>query len=78
MKTPTLRDEWISLAEVMFCGLESEIQYIETQKAFYAGAMSFYNIMIKVAENDMSAAQVASVLESIRSEFLEFSKTIKQ
>lgn len=77
MKPPTLRDLWLSLAEAKFNGLESEIQYIETQKAFYAGAMSFYHIMIKIAENDMSASQTASVLESIRSEIIEFSKTIK-
>ena len=78
MKIPTLRDEWISLAEVIFCGLESKEQYIETQKAFYAGATSVLHIMLKVAEKGVIETDGALVIESIRQEIIEFMKTIKK
>lgn len=77
MKIPTLKDEWIGLAEDIFYGDEPEYQYVEMQKSFYAGALAVVNIMIRVANSEMPAKKGADVIKSLREEIIKFRETIE-
>jgi hypothetical protein len=72
----TLQQEWESYAKVLppKCG---SVQYIETRRAFYAGFLSMFEIIKRIADVD-SEEGGAFKLEMLQQELNEFHEKLRK
>lgn len=75
----TINGKWRMFIDAFFPGdTIPAIHHDEMQKAFFGGAAAVINIMIGMAEDDISEAAGAEMLESLRKECVDFRRSIKK
>ena len=75
----TINSEWVGLVKAIFGeGPIPQVQHDEMQKAFYAGALSAFQIMISGADEGLSDDAGAEIFDGLHNEVLEFFRGLKK
>jgi hypothetical protein len=73
-----IRREWEAFAKAIFTGMNvSDVQYRETRKAFYAGAVVVFGVVKAVGEPDVSEDAGEAMLQSIQDDLESFHSELK-